>query len=261
MRSITVLIAWFFLTLAARAGAAEPSVPDGSLSEKEYMDRGMPALDRAWTSADMAKAAKVLAVIGKEHPEQLPRIRSKKSGTVLARLADTQPIDELIKQAPKIDSREGAERLGYILSICDVYAKSVAKHGEGAEEFCELYGAMLHTFVLVVPWPDRTHPEVPEERREEVRRRVAGSVTQVFANGVLIAVDNEFHFSDPLRVRVLNHLNREFPTVAPRLSIRDRARILSKVNKGLAAPDMKPLHPALTDLAHQLERLPKASTK
>jgi hypothetical protein len=258
MRSIAVVLtAWFSLLLARGVGAEPSPSPDRSLTEKEYVDRGMPSMEEPWTCTNMETVAKVLAAIGKEHPEQLPRIRSKKSGKVFARLADTQSIDQLVKQAAEKDLREAAQRLGHLLGICDAYAIGLAKRAEGAEEFCELYGALVHSFVRVAPLADRRHPDVSAERRLKLQQRIGENVTKFFMNGVLLAVDNEFRLSDSLRVRLLNHLIRDFPTVASRVSIRDRAKILSKVNQGLADPDMKPLHPALADLAQQVADVPK----
>jgi hypothetical protein len=91
---------------AAHAGPALPTpAPDNSLTVKDYVDAGVPPIDKAWMEDDYKKAETALSAIARTDPTQLPRFGSKRSGELFAHIISRKILDLLSDKAVPIDTR------------------------------------------------------------------------------------------------------------------------------------------------------------
>src|SRR5262249_7733861 len=113
---------------AARSATA-PAMRDASLTLAEYIDAGVPAPDRVWTSADYQAASAALERIGKDR-DVLPRWRSDKSGALFERLVDARNLDLLRdhKTPPDMRLAMGADYMKYSNELLRAY---VARNRSG----------------------------------------------------------------------------------------------------------------------------------
>src|SRR5438105_120503 len=79
------LLALSICVRIAHAGPTLPTpAPDNSLPVKEYVDAGVPPIDKPWMEDDYKKAGTALSAIARTDPTKLPRFGSKRSGELFA---------------------------------------------------------------------------------------------------------------------------------------------------------------------------------
>ncbi len=80
-------------TASARVAVKAPDSPaDSSLSIEQYVAKGVPALDQAWTAQDYQRACNALLTLAKEDATRLPRMRSERSGALFQRLVSKEVL-------------------------------------------------------------------------------------------------------------------------------------------------------------------------
>jgi hypothetical protein len=76
----------FGLWLTATSGDVLVVPTDRSITVAEYTARGLPSLDKEWSTTDVKQAWEVLQALYAEDPALLPRYRSARSGPVFDKL-------------------------------------------------------------------------------------------------------------------------------------------------------------------------------
>jgi hypothetical protein len=91
------LVAIMVAVAVARADSTRMPRKDASLPLKEYLEKGMPSLDKPWKKEDYKKAAEVLATLD---PASYPRSGSLRSGVLFARMTDISSLKSEILKLP-----------------------------------------------------------------------------------------------------------------------------------------------------------------
>lgn len=131
----------------ALGGVPAPEAPaekdDQTLTPDEYIGLGLPAYDRDWGGADMARAAKILRSFGERKYHQLPRYQSERSGEVFARLASPSNLDLFRNDSLPLGGRL-ADALNYFQAHNEIFKFYLAAFQNGDVRDCELVELMLN---------------------------------------------------------------------------------------------------------------------
>jgi hypothetical protein len=172
---------------AAQARPGPPVAEDNSLTPAEYRAKGLPAVDKPWTDAEYAAAAKALEAILAADPSQLPRRESPKSGPVFARLVAVENFAPLEKKRQAADQRlSQAGRYGNaVQQLASIYARATNQYKKSFDaelvdlsafnlELADRLRVLGDELVQEVTYNDPQH-----DKREEVRDRIHYSFVAV----------------------------------------------------------------------------------
>lgn len=267
MRPIAVyLLFLLFTTLPAKA--AEPSTrtdppPDRSLTVKEYVDRGIPSVDKPWTADDQKKAVLVLLTMSVKESDKLPRFESARSGAVFSRLVDTGVRERFLDRKIATEKRfnEAGNEFETRYIILQAYLAAFVKNGVGNAEMVEISASTLRiagTFLVVL---DEYFATIPEDdpryaRKAKSRQKIESGVRDMVMGAVLNVVVKEEPYDMKARKRMIVHLKVDVPAFFYRVRLRERARILSKLQSGIGEPHLKECQAELKELIHALQNAP-----
>lgn len=227
---------------------------DQSLTAAEYAKQGVPAIDKTWTSEEMAQAFKALGAIAQKNPAHLPRAKSPHSGQVFARIT----ADEGLKQAndPKATPEARLAMLlqyqmlsgQFLLGYLDAYQKK----GVGDTEIVDLLGYSFRCTEAVLPVMEEFLETLPEDDPQR-EARVTGLKTmkmglgQTFSGGLTMLTERG-NYRPSERIRLIGHLRGMVPTVVPWLPQEAREVFLKRLTELAEDDDLADLQPKLGEL-------------
>jgi hypothetical protein len=150
-----IALVFAFAGVSRTTSATEAvAAPDHSLTTAEYVARGVPPIDKPWTSAEYLDAEVALQQIAKDDPTQLPRFKSPKSGALFDRMTSSQNLP------PVVDRSEIGGRLSAIEPLLNdsvqvflIYIKASSPtrsfDAEGLELGAFLVRAQIQSVLLI----------------------------------------------------------------------------------------------------------------
>ena len=142
---VLALAALVALSAGAPAAQAGPTAaPDNSLTVKEYVDAGVPPIDKAWTPEDYKKAGTALEAIAKGDVTKLPRFNSKNSGELFAHITSQKNLELFGDKTVPVETRaEKTRTIVSYLPVFVVYANAIKPDQTFDAETLELGGFIL----------------------------------------------------------------------------------------------------------------------
>lgn len=165
--------------------------PDGSLSVKDLMEKGLPAPDRMWSAPDMAKALEVLREVGKGNPDRLPRLASAVSGPVFRRVVSEENIEPYLSDKAPLEVRVPhlAQWLGHYGTLSTLYLPALLKGRSADAEVVQILCLILQVMPPLMEGAEqliaKIAPEDPSRKArldglEKMKKGMATSVTGYF---------------------------------------------------------------------------------
>jgi hypothetical protein len=230
------------------------AVADLSLPSDRYVKLGLPSYGRVWNSQDMAAAAARLDKLFDEHPEQLPRFQSAKSGAMFARIVDPENLKPF-----RSESLPPAVRFGVLFkygnelrAIARIYLSARMTRSVGEDDLTEMCGAILELNVVTLDVLDEMLATRSRYNRVLTARTV---LLHRLAEGAAEAtryLSNERKNSPDARQRLLARLRKTLPHVVPRFTAPCRVEVLLRLDRIAADPKLKSLQPDLTALRDEV---------
>ena len=137
---------------ATTSGAEAVAAPDHSLTVAEYGAKGVPPIDKPWTSAEYLDAEVALQKIAKDDPTQLPRFASPQSGAVFDRMISSQNLPPVVDRKSEIGGRISSMEplLNDGVQVFLVYIKASTPTGSFDAEGLELGGFLVRAQIRAV---------------------------------------------------------------------------------------------------------------
>ncbi|MEX0717890.1 MAG: hypothetical protein WD066_14950 [Planctomycetaceae bacterium] len=235
----------------ARAVAAFPE--DRSLTDVEYIRRGVPAHDRVWSAGDLQSALKALSEIAAQDPGLLPRFDSKRSGATFGRMTAAENLELLKDRSLPLAVRMpmGIATLETTGELTKLYLDGFARNAIGGVEMVELMGIMFRSAEAVVVLVDEFLPTLPpDDPDREVRQagleQMKRGMGTMIAGGLTTLTEDGFSTAD--RIRLAGYLRETVPTIAGSLSKASQSEILRRLDDMTRDPKLKEVHPAIDEL-------------
>lgn len=113
---------------------------DNSLSVDDYVELGMPDIDRIWGMADYTQAYNVLSKIKWEQPIELPRKDSERSGSLFEHMVSLEYLSFLQDSTMSLNAK--AERISEFTRVydywIDIYTIPILKRNHYHREIIDL---------------------------------------------------------------------------------------------------------------------------
>lgn len=239
--------------------SAPPPPPDKSLTLSEYVEGGLPAPDRIWSGADLARAAAALTRIAQTDASRLPRYRSDRSGKAFARLTADENLDIYRDPSLPLDQRF-PEALTYIQStneLLKLYLAALNQGAVGGGELVEFLGAQLRASVVMLGLVDEFLPTLDKEDptypvRMAGLQRMKSGLSSVVAGGLQTLSESNAYRTADLK-RLVGYMEDTFPEILPKIGELSRTETLIRVRTLRDDPRMKHLRPELDALASTVE--------
>lgn len=256
-----IALAWFAGCSPAPSGPAPtpavvlgpPPKDDHSLALQAYLDQGMPAIDKPWSSKEMAEAAKVLAQIAQRDPEQLPRLNSRSSGTLFARLTSRSNLDAYRDRRRPLSQR--MPLTFYFQSgtaIFLLYSQEALQGKDRGGELVELVGLQLEAAVLLLPLADELLVSVPPNDPRFGFQIASYNQTKsglaVMVKGSLQTITEKQTASAADRLKLVGYLHETLPKIVPALVPHDKEDCLAQLEALSQDAELQELQPALSQL-------------
>lgn len=232
-----LLIATLFLA-GTSAADERPSVviaPDESLTVRAYIEMGVPASDRRWSSADYEKFVTALSAMAEESPRQLPRIESPRSAALMKRVVSLDNLAAL--HDPKIPLNERlAEVIGFGANIgatTMLYVTATNKGESFDRELVELMAFISHvtdqSWTLVDEYLATLTPEERASRAGALETVRSGSAQVV--EGAIVTFGETGTYRPAELVRLAGSLRETLPSLLRRLSAETAAELVVQLRK------------------------------
>ncbi|MDB5341073.1 MAG: hypothetical protein JWN70_6692 [Planctomycetaceae bacterium] len=234
----------------------EPAAPgkpvaDQSLTGDQYIALGVPAFDRTWMGGDMKTAAEAFVSLAAEHPEQLPRFDSSRSGAVFARITSAGNLSPLREQTVPLDARFplGLSYMQSHGSILGTYLKAFLKDQCSENEMMELMGSNLRACHMILDlvdefWPtlSKDDPSYPARVRglDQMRSGLANVVL-----GSITSLTEDQNYSLAARLKLLKYCREEFPAIVTKLGHSSQVEVQQRLIKLADDPKLQPLQEPL----------------
>lgn len=233
----------------APAAVADKSLPDGS-----YVALGVPAYDHAWMSRDLAVAAEKLQALAAQHPEQLPRFGSGKSGKTFARIA--APADkqffETRSLALGVRMSEAMAFLSASNSVLKVYIGGFTAGQIAGSDLIELLGSQLRTSLVVLELVDELVPTF-SKNDPKYQTRMAGldkirnGLAQIVSGAITSFSEAQVYSVDDRR-KLAEYCRETFPALVPRLTPASQAEVRQRLGQLVSGAPPRELRPQLVAL-------------
>ena len=238
-----------------KPGKNPEAVPaDQSLGDDKYIEMGMPAHDRDWNGADMAKAARVLSLLDEKTPGCLPRYRSERSGSTFARIVTTENHSFAQNRTLPIQTRFG-DFNDYMEStnrILKTYLAAFLKKDMGDSELVELFGAQMRNTVVLFGLLDEF---IPTLRNDDPTYQVRMKAVEKMKHGLSIFVSGGFQtlternsYRASELTKLVGYMKKTYPAIVPRLTPASRSEVLTRLREMAADDALKDLRPDLEEL-------------
>jgi len=232
---------------------------DTSLSLEAYIAAGMPAYDRTWTSADMAKAYKVLQKVAKDE-RRLPRYGSDRSGKLFDRIMSEDNLVFYEDRSVPVSRRFAVfgQYVDGLKGIGDMYPKDTTTEGGYIPDNVEIVGAAqrsartgLKLAEEMVATFDKSHPRYAA-RMEGFDLIKRGAATM--AAGALQGLEGLPSEQTHARKRLAGHIKATLPDILPRLPPGSRAEILVQLQELARKPSLSDVKIDLDEVVSQLRK-------
>ncbi|HXO28864.1 MAG TPA: hypothetical protein VOA80_16050, partial [Thermoanaerobaculia bacterium] len=233
---------------------ALPTIADRSLPDDRYVSLGLPSYDREWTGQDMTVAAALLQQLAAQHPEQLPRFRSRRSGKVFARIVAPENLRFLRDRSLPLGTRmpQELETLESSNAITKLYLAAFSASAVAGDDLIELLGIELRESQVLVELIDELVPTLSRQD-PKYQVRMAGldqtrrGLAQVVA-GAITSLTEEQSYTLGARGRLLDYCLETFPRIVPELSAASQTEVLRRLDGLAAEPRLRELRPQLVTL-------------
>lgn len=239
---------------------AKAPPPDLSLTSQEYVARGLPAPDHAWSSGEYDKAAAGLVALGQAEPTRLPRLGSKRSGVVFDRLLRLDALGVATDRSVPPGQRMGTV-LGVQKAASQLLKLYLAAFGKGAvagADVVELMGAVLRTAVAIaVPLDEFIATLDKNDGTYATRMKGLSQMKKglgEMAEGTLISLSERNVFQKDDLVRLLAYIDETFPPLMSRMQPETQKSTLARIESLLRSPAMKDLAPKLGPIYAKLKQ-------
>ncbi len=231
------------------------------MTTAQFAELGLPPIDRAWSSHDMSKAAKILQDVAEKKYGSLPRYRSPKSGDVFARLTSKQNLDRYKDHSVDVDDRL-SEAINYLQSTNEIfkaYLSGFLKKEVPGGELIELIGMHLRTSVVMFDLVDEFLPTIKKDdptyaTRMQGFERMKGGLASIVA-GSLKALTEQDNYTVSERVRLIGYMQDTFPELIPHLTPEARTQIVAQMETIAGDPSSTQLQPGLDQLRSKVKTL------
>jgi len=208
--------------------AAAPDAPGPPRSVADYVARGVPPPDRAWSAPNLQAAASALQKVKAESPRALPRRGSPESGAVFARMVD--PANLAVLRDPKVELSarlgDSLERLTALNQLVQLYFEPAIRHKLYASEVTGLIACQLDLMAGIFPLMEEFLASLPPEEREtparqsglaKVRRGLSMMIT-----GALTTLNETGQYGSDAVGELAERMAPVLPALLPRLEAGDR---------------------------------------
>ena len=198
---------------------AQPVTRDRTLTPDEYMDIGLPAVDRPWAPQDYRSAMNVILALD---DNEIPRSGSR-SAAVVDRMANPENLGLLLNRSLPLDQRVLAslEIMESTNAIVKFYYAAQSANPALADDTMTLLGfllqgtsAQLRLIDEFVPTLDSTDPTY-ETRMAGLDGMKAGLAQIV--QGVLVSLGEDHVYSEAARAALAARVAETYPAMQPML--------------------------------------------
>lgn len=243
----------------ASSAHAKAPPPDLSLTSQEYVGRGVPSPDHAWSSADFGKAVTVLAALGQAEPTRLPRLGSKRSGGVFTRLTRIDALgtmkDRSLPPGQRIGTALGVQKAAS--QLLKLYLAALGKGAVAGTDVIETMGAVLRTAVAFsIPIDEFITTLDKKDASYATRMDGLNQMKKGFgemADGALISLSERDVFQKDELVRLIAFIDETFPPLMSHMRPEMQKSTLARMESLLHSPAMKDLAPNLTPVYVKLK--------
>lgn len=249
-------------------GAATTSqASDPTLTAERYMELGLPDPKNTWTSANMARAARILAEVADRDLAQLPRIGSAKSGSVFARMTNDQNLEQLQNQSIPLVIRTGyaLQFLHAGTTVSNLYQASAAKGKGGKDESTEMLAFTLKTATALTRLTDEVSGTLDKSdptyavRMASFNKMKAGFGT--ILEGIVSEASDPQKLTPETRLRVLKVLDQTLPMLVKSLPPKTRTAIQERLQKLKNRPEYQEHQQVLEPLVEKVNQAIEEATK
>lgn len=235
------------------AQAAPTPAPDNSLKTKDYLDAGVPPIDKAWTTDDYKKGVKALSDIAAKDATQLPRYKSGTSGELFAHLIAQKNIDAMTDKAVSVDERINmAAALGDYVPVFMLYVGAIKPGRTFDAETLELGGFLLRAELAANGAVDDFVAAHPDRKGNDGFKKMQGGFAQT-AEGVIDFMMDKVNVRKSEAARFAVELKDVLPKLVVLFDPEAQAHIKAQLKEFIAKEDDKPLKAALADLLTALK--------
>jgi hypothetical protein len=247
--------------LALPATPARPPAPvvgDPSLPDDGYLTLGLPSAERAWGGTEMTTASTRLQSLAAEHPEQLPRFQSPRSGHTFARIVAADNLAFFRQTTVPLSSRLPAviEFMDSFNAIFKLYLQAFKAHLAPSAELIELAGAQLRLCQTSTELTDEFVATLSrDDPRYEVRMAGLEQMRQGLAevvDGVLTTLTEVDVYPRAERLTLLGYCRATLPSIVPKLAPGSQVEVLERLDALAADPRLADLHQSIGALRDQV---------
>lgn len=238
---------------------------DRSLQTHEYVQAGIPDVDRTWTVENYQAAVAALCKLSEKDPRKLPRAGSPKSGAVFGRLVSRDILR--IFSDPRVSLNDRLAMLKPLIEamrdLLIPYAVGSAWAGSFDAEVVEMIGIMMDvmqtSFSLArevrAGQPKNVQPT--EEQKMGLDRMRNGLTTTLL--GVLQMFRERSKYRASELAKLAGYASDSIPDIFDELSRRDRKHLLRRLKETIDQEKDEPLKGALSELQWALPKINAAS--
>ncbi len=247
-----------------QAAAAKGPAPDHSLSVAAWIERGMPAPDRAWVMADYERAVEVLKPVAKEDATRLPRRESAVSGDVFHRFVD--PGNLTLGRSVTMDAQMRLQTdAGVMVGVGKLTLLYAGAYKGGLSFDEELVELMVYTLLVsreVIPLADDIVAKIPRDApdravRLEGRDKMSAGLATI-VSGCLDSLGAADGFRPAERLRLARALQEHLPALRPHMPAGARQELGVRLRR-MAEAETDPAVKEVLERVHA--GLPKAHSK
>jgi hypothetical protein len=233
---------------------------DTSLTNDAYVEKGIPAYDRAWTGADLTRAVDKLAELDSGEACTLPRYESPNSGKLFARLCEVKDSDNLTNKDLALNLRvpDGIQRMLASSKLLNLYVARQQKQQVSDRDVVEITGAVVNVMarfarlVNEIPKLEETDPNFAKQ--QQGRQRFESGNTQTLDGLLQMLGETEKH-ALPARQRLLELCEEPFVALFSNATPVGRKELAIKLREMVQDDKFATLQPALGRLETRIAKL------
>ncbi|MCI0462339.1 MAG: hypothetical protein L0Z62_35755 [Gemmataceae bacterium] len=270
--------AWWGYPLVAllltAVGCGTGNTPDSSqgkekisdekaLTVKEYVNQGVPVVEKPWSSADFSEAVKALIAIAQRKPQQLPRYKGSRSGDVFSQLTSEHYLEAIKDRKTPIEDRF-QQLIALLKSSNQIYLTYLNALSAGTaldEEAVELSGAQLRLTATFIIFMDEMIPTLNKNNPEhQVRIKGYANMGEHLAdivNGATMILGEKREYRATARARLITYERKTFPVIVPRLPADAKKQVVTRLESLSEDEAYADLQPGLRELLEEVRVLTK----
>ena len=211
--------------------AKEPFNVNDSVSTAEYIRRGMPSPDRAWSSVDYKNAAEILEDV--VDASELPRYRGRTSGVLFARMCDEENL--ISYKDKKSDILRIADCQLCFKRIMLAYYRGHVKTRAFDDELVEVMGITLKIALIAAEKMDEYMATIPKDDPTYATRKAGMSQMKLgmyqIVTGTLTTLTERESYRVAGRLRLAGYLRVTLPDLLPYLTQENQGDVLTHLDQ------------------------------